>query len=125
MTDALVALAKGDRATAAALAQKAAVLAPSLINSGDPVLLAAFARSGNAALREMGRRAAQRLLATDAGHPRTLLDLAVLERQDGHLDEATTLLTRLLGGGQATPEIERAAAALKADIGDEAGEESF
>jgi len=117
MIDALIALASGRPAEGAALASRASILAPALANSPEPGLLAAFARSGHADLREMGRRIADRLLAVDAADPRTLLDLAVLELRDGHSDEARRRLEQVLDGGQATPEIERTTRELLAEIG--------
>lgn len=107
MTEAIVALSKSQRAEGVALAKRAAVIAPPLVNGSDPVLLAAFARSGDRELREMGRRIARRLLEADADHPRALLDLAVLNLQDGEAADATRLLKEILSDHQATPEIER------------------
>jgi len=108
MIDALIALADHRPADGAALASRASILAPALTNSPEPGLLAAFARAGRADLRDMGRRIAGRLLAVDASNPRTLLDLAVLELQEGHPDEAARRLDGVLEQGLATPEIERA-----------------
>jgi CubicO group peptidase (beta-lactamase class C family) len=117
MIQALIALAKGDRARGAALAKKASVLAPALINTADPALLAAFARSGERDLREMGRRTARRLLDIDPDHPRVLLDLAVLNLQDGQPAEAARLLRKILVDRQASPEIERTTKELLAEVG--------
>jgi len=117
MTDALIALARGRPAEAASLATRASILAPALTNSPEPGLLAAFARSGRTDLREMGRRIAGRLLAVDASNPRTLLDLAVLELQDGHADVASGRLRGVLEDGQATPEIERTVRDLLKEMG--------
>lgn len=105
MTDALVALASGRATEGAKLAEKAASLAPGLLNAPDATLLAAFARSGQPPLREMGETVARRLLAVDADHPRTLLDLAVLRIAAGKTDEGLALARKVLSGGQATPEI--------------------
>ncbi len=116
MLDALVAFGAGKRADGVALAKQAAVLAPPLVNAADPVLLAVFARSGDASLRDTGRRIARRLLAADPGQPRVLLDLAVLELQDGHADAAADLLKQVLDGGQATPEIAATARELVKDV---------
>lgn len=116
MRDALVAFGMDRRRRGVELAEQAAVLAPPLVNAADPVLLAVFARSGDAKLRDTGRRIAHRLLDADAGQPRVLLDLAVLELQDHHADVAADLLKRLLDGGQATPEIEATARELMNDV---------
>jgi hypothetical protein len=107
MMDAVVALSKGARAEGVALAKRASVIAAPLANGPEPVLLAVFARSGDRELREMGRRIARRLLETDADHPRVLLDLAVLNLQDGQAEEGTRLLGKILADKQFTPEIER------------------
>lgn len=112
MIEALVALATGDRARGSTLATRAAGLAPALVNAPDLTLLAAFARSGDKALRDMGRAIAKRILAADAGHPRALVDLAVLTLQDGQAVEAKKLLRQVLDGGQATPEIAALARSL-------------
>jgi CubicO group peptidase (beta-lactamase class C family) len=114
MMEAIVALSKGARAEGAALAKRASVIAAPLASGPEPVLLAAFARSGDVELRETGRRIARRLLEADADHPRVLLDLAVLNREDGQGAEARRLLDKILADKQATPEIERAAKDLLA-----------
>ena len=54
------------------------------------------------------------VLEVDADHPRVLLDLAVLNSQEGEPAEATRLLERVLSDRQATPETERAAKDLLA-----------
>jgi len=118
MLGALAAFGAGDRKKAVADARRALVLGPALGNMGDPAMLAAFARSGDHQLREAGRRVAQRLLAADANHPRTLLDVAVLERQDGHPDEAGRLLQKILADRLATPEIAGTARELLAEVRD-------
>lgn len=108
MTSALIALHDGGgrgAAEARALVDKATGLAPALGDSPDGALLAAFARSGDARIRAVGRRIAKRLLATDLNHPRTLFDLAVLEQEDGQLDEARRLLMRVAASAQSPPEI--------------------
>jgi cytochrome c-type biogenesis protein CcmH/NrfG len=64
-------------------------------------------------LRAIVRRIAKRLLAADADHPRTLVDLAVLNLQDGQPAEATRLLQQVLNGKQSTPEIARLARELR------------
>jgi hypothetical protein len=112
MADALVALATNQRTRASTLATRAAGLAPALVNAPDLTLLAAFARSGDRALRDMGRTIARRALGADDAHPRALLDLAVLNLQDGQPAEAKKLLRQLLDSRQATPEIERQAREL-------------
>ncbi len=112
MMEAIVALSKGARAEGAALARRAAVIAAPLANGPEPVLLAAFARAGDRDLRETGRRIARRLLEADADHPRVLLDLAVLNREDRQAAEAARLLDKVIEDKQATPEIERAAKEL-------------
>lgn len=111
MLEALVALSRGRAADGAALAKRASVIAPPL-TSADPVLLEAFARSGDPDLREMGRRMARRLLEADPDHPRVAFDLAVLNLEDGQADEARRLATGILADREATPEIERAAREL-------------
>lgn len=105
MTDALIALSSNREAEGEGLAQKAASLAPGLLNAPDAALLAAFARSGRPALWQMGETLGRRLLAVDADHPRTLLDLAVLRIKSGKADEGRALIQKLIAGGQATPEI--------------------
>jgi CubicO group peptidase (beta-lactamase class C family) len=112
MTQALVALHQHRTADATKLVSQAVGLAPALGDSADGALLAAFARSGDAGLRTTGRRIAKRLLAVDAEHPRTLVDLAVLNLQDGHPDEAKRLLQQAMAGNRATPEIARLAKEL-------------
>lgn len=112
MTDALVALATGDRARASTLATRAAGLAPALVNAPDLTLLAAFARSGDQQLRDYGRTIAKRALAADPAHPRALVDLAVLNLQEGQRTEAKKLLRQVVDGGQATPEIDGLARSL-------------
>ncbi|MFN2445252.1 MAG: serine hydrolase [Vicinamibacterales bacterium] len=116
MTDALVALATDQRARASALAARAAALAPALVNAPDLTLLAAFARSGDRTVRDMGRVIARRVLAADPPHPRALVDLAVLNLQDGQAGEAKKLLQRTLDERQATPEIEALARQLLKEI---------
>ncbi len=106
MIDALIALASERNAEAAKLAEKASSLAPALVNAPDGSLLAAFARSGQPALWEMGEIVARRLLAVDANHPRTLLDLGVLRLSAGKAEEGRALLQKLLAERHATPEIE-------------------
>jgi len=106
MIEALIALASERNAEAAKLAEKAASLAPAVVNAPDGALLAAFARSGQPALREMGENVARRLLAVDANHPRTLLDLGVLRISAGQREEGRALLQKLLADGQASPEIQ-------------------
>ncbi len=106
MTEALIGLASERHAEAAKLAEKAASLAPALQNAPDGALLAAFARSGQAPLWQMGESVARRLLAVDANHPRTQLDLGVLRIGAGKADEGRALLQKLLAEGQATPEIQ-------------------
>jgi CubicO group peptidase (beta-lactamase class C family) len=91
---------------------RATVLAPALGDTADGALLAAFARSGHQELRAAGRRIGRRLLAVDAEHPRTLLDLAVLNLQDRQAAEARRLLQQVTGGNAAPPEILRVAADL-------------
>jgi CubicO group peptidase (beta-lactamase class C family) len=115
MMDAIVAATRGARADGAALAKRASVIAAPLASGPEPVLLAVFARSGDAELREAGRRIARRLLDADADHPRVLLDLAVLNLADGQSAEARRLLERILADRQATPEIERAVRDLLAE----------
>jgi CubicO group peptidase (beta-lactamase class C family) len=112
MTDALIALGSGRAAEAAKLAEKAASLAPGLLNAPDATLLAAFARSGQPPLHEMGETAGRRLLAVDPDHPRTLLDLAVLRIAAGKAEEGRALAQKVLSGGQATPEIADEAAKI-------------
>ena len=116
MTRALMALHASRRADARAAVAKALVLAPALGDAADGALLAAFARSGDAELRASGRRIAKRLLAVDARHPRTLLDLAVLNLQDGHTDEAAKLLEQVVADGRAPPEILRTTEALLEEL---------
>jgi CubicO group peptidase (beta-lactamase class C family) len=82
-------------------------LAPALGDAPDAALLAAFARSGDADLREVGRRLAKRLLSVDPDHPRTLLDLAVLHLQGGDQRAARQLLEQAIIGNRAPPEITR------------------
>lgn len=106
MIEALIALASERNAEAAKLAEKAASLAPALQNTPDGALLAAFARSGQPALWQMGESVARRLLAVDPNHPRTLLDLAVLRINAGKADDGRGLLQKLIADGQATPEIQ-------------------
>jgi CubicO group peptidase (beta-lactamase class C family) len=109
MTHGLIALQAKRLADARAAVTKALGLAPALGDAADGALLAAFARSGDPELRAIGRRVARRLLAVDADHPRTLLDLAVLNLQDGQPAEAKKLLDQTLSGNRATPEIVRVA----------------
>lgn len=116
MTDALTALASGRQDEGARLATRASALAPALTNSPDHVLLAAFARSGDAGLRAMGLTIARRLLAVDPGDPRTLVDLAVLHIQAGKPGEAGPLLDTVLADGQATPELMRLARELRQEL---------
>lgn len=118
MLDALIALAIGDRERATRLATRAAGRAPTLLGSDDHLslaplsLLAAFARSGASPLRELGRSIARRTLALDPGQPRALVDLAVLNLQDGHAEEARKLLQRVIESRQASPEIDQLAREL-------------
>lgn len=107
MTQALIALQGARVREARDLAAKAIGLAPALGDAPDGALLAAFARSGDPELRGIGRRVAKRLLSVDPDHPRTLLDLAVLNLQDRQPAEAGPLLDRAVAGSRATPEIER------------------
>jgi hypothetical protein len=109
MIEALMALASERDAEAAKLAEKAASLAPGLVNAPDGALLAAFARSKQPALWELGESVARRLLAVDPAHPRTLLDLGVLRIAAGKADDGRAVLQKLLDGGQATPEISASA----------------
>jgi hypothetical protein len=113
MTQALVALHARRAPEATKSVSQALGLAPALGDAADGALLAAFARSGDPGLRAIGRRIAKRLLAADADHPRTLVDLAVLNLQDGQPAEATRLLQQVLNGKQSTPEIARLARELR------------
>jgi CubicO group peptidase (beta-lactamase class C family) len=117
MMQALIALDARRPADAAKHVSQAVGLAPALGDSADGALLAAFARSGEPGLRATGRRIAKRLLAVDADHPRTLVDLAVLNIQDGQPAEATPLLQRAIAGNRATPEIARLVKELLAEAG--------
>ena len=117
MLEALGAVGTGRSAPGAAMARKAAALAPALVNGADNTLLAAFARWGDPDLRAIGRNLARRLLTADPANPRTLLDLAVLNVQDKQPAEAIKLLRRVLDERQATPEIERLALELLGELG--------
>jgi CubicO group peptidase (beta-lactamase class C family) len=116
MMQALVALHAARDAEAKGLVDKALGLAPALGDAPDAALLAAFARSREPDLRTAARRIGKRLLAVDANHPRTLLDLAALASRDGRAAEARTLLEQIVAGGQATPEILTAIQELRKDV---------
>lgn len=116
MREALAALHMGARDAARKDVERALVLAPALGDAADGALLAAFARSGDADLRAVGRRIAKRLFAVDDEHPRTLLDLAVLNLEDGQPQEARKLLNQIVAGRAATPEILRTTRDLLNDI---------
>jgi len=107
MTQGLLALHARRPADARAHVTRAIGLAPALGDAPAAALLAAFARSGDADLREVGRRLAKRLLSVDPDHPRTLLDLAVLHLQAGERKEARQLLEQAIIGNRSTPEISR------------------
>ncbi len=105
MMQALVAIHGRRPREARGFVAKALGLAPALGDSADGSLLAAFARSGDPELRATARRIAKRLISVDGDHPRTLLDLAVLNLQDSRPDEAKRLLQQAMAGNRATPEI--------------------
>lgn len=113
MTHALIALHARRPAEARSLVSKALGLAPALADAADGALLAALARAEDPELRAIGRRVAKRLLAVDADHPRTLLDLAVLNLRDGQPAEARRLLDQAVAGRRATPEIARLVTELR------------
>jgi len=116
MTRGLIAMHAGRPAEARGLVEQALGLAPALGDAADPALLAAFARSRDPRVRAAGRRIARRLLAIDADHPRTLLDLAVLDLEDGHPADARPLVERIINGGRATPEVLEAAQELRSHV---------
>jgi CubicO group peptidase (beta-lactamase class C family) len=116
MMEALAALHASRPAAGRELALKALVLAPALGDSADGALLAAFARSGDPTLRSAGRRVAKRLLAVDPDHPRTLLDLAVLNVEDGQPQDARPLLQRIVSGSRPPPEILRLSQEMLRDV---------
>jgi CubicO group peptidase (beta-lactamase class C family) len=111
LLQALVALSIRQAARAAALVDDAVARAPDILQVDDRApftalrLLAAFARSGQPQLRARGRAIAQRLLALDPAHPRVLVDLAVLNLQEGEGQQAQRLLQQVIDARQAPPEI--------------------